>query len=783
MFRSRRGARLEFAGSSTEPDYLTFVDGLLGDDLRTSVLTYALTAYCERFLAPTASRTPADWAFAFWDALPVERVLRLVSYRGFRASPDTFPRILHYHDGPLGHLAAEKRSRRGPVVIRDLSEQADEATDLVSARELGFRGALVLPLHNGKELLGIFCVFYTLPFDESILSNRLEFRVHASRLGIAIQVAVMRSAGLFRETLALEFGDATIEAVADAEVAERQVAALIQRVTTCLHLTAVMVDALAARVTIHSLKEPFASFERVSRRDPASLIENNKILIPLTQSAEDTIAQIGELLVDQKTDGTYFSRVDIRVLNEAAAIISRYLSKYLAIGKISETYRVRLSKQQGLLKLSDAAAGEFMNANGIEAVAASLIQLVGLEFNVKAALYLEYDPSTHLLRPAVSVPVDYAGALRTRHPTLQVRERCLLVDKVDWEIADCAACRGCSGVTTIAALRGAKVVVDPSMRARLGKVYIEPGFDCDAEILLPLQCGGRLFGVLDVYTADTHNLGSEENHFLTLVANVAAQAIYVKYLHGELDEAYRQSTRGDVARDVVHTLAPTVASLDTALNLLHASLRPLRGQLRDRTQLRTGAKEAIEMLDFVTDVVRQQHNVVARYDLTARGRHTGKPEDVFIKDVVTDVIALNSLKAHDKKVWIKRTSSGTVRAVKASRGDMFLVIWNLIHNAIKFARGDKDTDLIIHEQYEATAVTLTVKDQGVGIRPSDESRIWDMGFSTRAPGAAEATGGLGLYIVRELAKGFSAQVDLKSTIYGRGSEFAITIAQREGKKS
>jgi signal transduction histidine kinase len=777
MFRSRRG-KIVLASQATEREFLAFLDGVAEGDLRAGTLTKVLTEYCERFVVPTLDDS-MEWAFAFWDPIAVEQTLRLVSHRGLPRIPDDYPRLVHYGDGIIGSLAEAKRTRRTPLLVPDLQGYERNGSDVIASQLLGFRGLIALPIHQSKELIGVMSILFKKPLEHASGDKRDELQTEAARIAFAIRSAVTRSTALFREALALEFSDVAIDVMpADAQLALND---LQERVRNCLHLTVVVLGAVSASVSLRDAEDQFASFERYALRRP-DIVPQNQMLYPLTEVRDREDEQIGELCISQKSDSTYFSRIDLGMVQDAATTISRYLSKYLTIHAVANAYQERLKRQRELLALSDAAIAEFMVAPGIDDVAEALVRRVASEFNVRAALYLSYNKSKRMLSPVASSPSNLAESLRTRRVNLSVRDKCVLAAKSDWHINDCATCRECKGVTTVAALRQQAIDVGSRERAIIGDLFIDFGIEFDIETLLPISAGQRMFGVLDVYTGGDKQLSQEERYFLTVVTNGAAQAVYIKTLHSELDDAYRSSTRGDVARDVVHTLAPTVASLDTALDLLHRALRPLHGDLRDKARVRNSVREAIDELDFVTDVVRHQHNVVARYDLTARERRTGKTEDVLLSNTINDVVALNTLRAHEKRIRIRRHAVGKERALSASRGDLFLIMWNLIHNAIKFTRGDKDSELHIDEVYDEDSVCVTVKDQGVGIRPSDIQRMWDLGVSTRAPNATESTSGLGLYIVRELAKTIAgARVDARS-IFGRGSEFILRIEQGEQKK-
>jgi signal transduction histidine kinase len=77
-------------------------------------------------------------------------------------------------------------------------------------------------------------------------------------------------------------------------------------------------------------------------------------------------------------------------------------------------------------------------------------------------------------------------------------------------------------------------------------------------------------------------------------------------------------------------------------------------------------------------------------------------------------------------------------------------------------------------------LTLSVRDRGTGIPPQDLERIFEAGFTTKAPGSGS---GVGLAIVRELTQdmfGGTVRVDSEP---GKGSTFLVALPvppQRSG---
>lgn len=100
------------------------------------------------------------------------------------------------------------------------------------------------------------------------------------------------------------------------------------------------------------------------------------------------------------------------------------------------------------------------------------------------------------------------------------------------------------------------------------------------------------------------------------------------------------------------------------------------------------------------------------------------------------------------------------------------VLQNFVTNALKYS--DSGT-ITIKAEPATEGVKFSVQDKGIGISTSDQKKVFDKffraeDFRTRSSGGT----GLGLYIVRKLAKLLGGQLGVESTV-GKGSTFSLTV--------
>ncbi|MEP0919956.1 PAS domain S-box protein [Leptolyngbya sp. DQ-M1] len=112
-------------------------------------------------------------------------------------------------------------------------------------------------------------------------------------------------------------------------------------------------------------------------------------------------------------------------------------------------------------------------------------------------------------------------------------------------------------------------------------------------------------------------------------------------------------------------------------------------------------------------------------------------------------------------------------SVIANRPILIQVVTNLISNALKFVEPSNQPAIIIAAQVEKNSVSLTIEDNGIGIAPEYQDRIF--GVFERLHGIETFPGtGIGLAIVRKGIDRMGGQVGVESQL-GHGSRFWIVL--------
>jgi signal transduction histidine kinase len=123
-----------------------------------------------------------------------------------------------------------------------------------------------------------------------------------------------------------------------------------------------------------------------------------------------------------------------------------------------------------------------------------------------------------------------------------------------------------------------------------------------------------------------------------------------------------------------------------------------------------------------------------------------------------------------------REMSATVDAVPAFTGEAALlgrVLDNLLSNAAKYS--DRNAPIRLHLEPAEGGAVLRVQDQGIGIAPEDQPRVFTPFFRTDRSRARDTGGvGLGLALSKRIVEAHGGRITLQSRP-GEGTTVAVFI--------
>jgi signal transduction histidine kinase len=208
-----------------------------------------------------------------------------------------------------------------------------------------------------------------------------------------------------------------------------------------------------------------------------------------------------------------------------------------------------------------------------------------------------------------------------------------------------------------------------------------------------------------------------------------------------------------------HDLRAPLLSIKGLIRLAQADPDPSQHQtyfsmISDRTN---------KLDDFINEIIDYSRN--ARMELTI--------EETDIREIANGVISNLQFVENANRIRFEiHNSSGNVRLDK---GRLKIVLNNLISNAIKYQNAYQEESWVkITTALDNGTCFISIRDNGIGIRPELQKRIFEMFYRA----TDKSTGsGLGLYIVKEIVNRLNGTIDVHSK-FGEFTEFLIGIPVR-----
>jgi two-component system, OmpR family, phosphate regulon sensor histidine kinase PhoR len=219
-----------------------------------------------------------------------------------------------------------------------------------------------------------------------------------------------------------------------------------------------------------------------------------------------------------------------------------------------------------------------------------------------------------------------------------------------------------------------------------------------------------------------------------------------------------------VQNDFVASVSHELRTPLTSLHLLIESLRDGRLDAAERSQVLSLLARETGRLEVLVGRVLELSRLQSSYD------YARDPLDVAA--VVDEAIAaFDAITLTRPTPVTRRLEPGLV--VTGDRPTLVRALVNLLTNAWKYTGDDKRIEVVAAENRRW--IEITVRDNGSGIDPTEQNRIFEQFQRGRAADASGATGlGLGLSFVTAIVRGHRGRLDFES----RPGETAFRIRLR-----
>jgi signal transduction histidine kinase len=244
----------------------------------------------------------------------------------------------------------------------------------------------------------------------------------------------------------------------------------------------------------------------------------------------------------------------------------------------------------------------------------------------------------------------------------------------------------------------------------------------------------------------------------------------------QLSEVNLRSANADLARALrlkdeflammSHELrTPLSVILSIADSLTEEIYGPLGAP--QRRALETVTKSGQHLLALLSDLLDLSRTSVEQGSLELQSVDVG-----LICQLALDVVAPE---AEAKGIQLRQTIAQQISGFQADERRLIQILVNLLNNAVKFTPAGGAVGLEVVLDATRQYLLLSVWDNGIGIAPADQERIFEPFVQVDARLARQYEGsGLGLALVRHLVALHGGSVSLVSAL-GQGSRFTVSL--------
>jgi signal transduction histidine kinase len=246
--------------------------------------------------------------------------------------------------------------------------------------------------------------------------------------------------------------------------------------------------------------------------------------------------------------------------------------------------------------------------------------------------------------------------------------------------------------------------------------------------------------------------------FLLIIAGLIVFTVFL------VREIRRNEQHDSFINAVTHELKTPVASI-------RLYLQTLQTRELDEAKRRDFYRIMLEDSDRLLHTIDQ----VLRAGATGSILRRSSKVPLDLGQIARECVELARTRFHlgpDALEYVAHTEKATVLG---DSEELKAAVWNLLDNAVKYSQDEVKIRVELEELHN-NKIAVRVTDNGVGISPAELKRIFKRFYRIPASVAVRAKGsGLGLFIVRSVAKKHGGKAYAESAGEGQGSTFTLQL--------
>lgn len=329
-------------------------------------------------------------------------------------------------------------------------------------------------------------------------------------------------------------------------------------------------------------------------------------------------------------------------------------------------------------------------------------------------------------------------------------------------------------------------------------------------VVVPFVAEDQVFGFIELFTEREcledfemkkvfQDIGSEIGmYFMHLQVQQRAQN-----LHKQLVLSARQAGIAQVSSSVLHNVGNALNTLNISANLLQENYQS--SQLHDLPKIADLIRKnknnlssfvlenpkGMQIFDYIVAFSdwwqKDQESIQNQLNFFSKNiqhiKHIIETQQSIANPLaLKEKFSINLLLDDLLAIFKKNLESGGIQVIKdfqyipeamLDRSLIVQILENLLGNAIDAleAKKENDKNLTLHTQMlDPNTIQITIKDDGVGIDPENNLKIFSYGFTTKPGGH-----GFGLHNSALLAKELGGNLSVESNGINQGAIFFLTI--------
>ncbi|MBI5804914.1 PAS domain S-box protein [candidate division TA06 bacterium] len=311
--------------------------------------------------------------------------------------------------------------------------------------------------------------------------------------------------------------------------------------------------------------------------------------------------------------------------------------------------------------------------------------------------------------------------------------------------------------------KGQPLEINGSLRQIFPKFFLNEKYDLNSYLGMPIKNRkGKVTGLICIYDYRQHIFNQEEMVLLEIFAHYIGYEIERSEMENSLREADKGKLLSDIASGVAHEVRNPLHAIQAITEAMAKGI--------------DGNPDYAEYLMHIKMQVSRLSQLMK--DLLELGKPV--PSSEFIREPVLGIVVTAKKYWQDAQTDTKnnielQNNLDSEIYIYADAAKIQEVVINLLDNAVQHSPAGKSVTIELSQQGHEN-VTIKIIDQGTGVKPQTEEKVFEPFYTTRRKGT-----GLGLAICKRIIESHEGNIQLTNNINMPGCtvQFTLPVCKEE----